>query len=358
MWPDFPRLHCDIDIYLSNFGDPTERWQEAIRRCNFIHSVQLVLPELSRIPEDVQSLMAAQNYHVVRNIHAKELVAWDLVKTFVRQGKLHLLSINTNVSYGNCVAVTADGELHLSLQEEVFRVSGLEGSRFAGSSKGHCVFGSVIDLQKQCFHPEKNNYKRTLHSLDRCGDLVAQDVAIVWEPLPEHASLSPSSAARYFSQCGHTVIACKPSYSSTTQFCQVVPTAVTTLEYMGEDAYLPVYEWLGAIACGVDSRDNKDAREQFLSSHHLPGPSTEVSRLFVANWKGFFTPTCAIRLLLLLRQCMAQEDLPFFGLVLHRFDDDPTQPLSKHQSLLLSRASELSIICTPNGRYCLLHSPK
>ncbi|XP_049527449.1 ribonuclease P protein subunit p40 isoform X2 [Dermacentor silvarum] len=326
MWPDFPQLHCDIDIYLSHFGEPTERWQEAIRRCNFIHSVQLVLPELSQIPEDVHSLMAAQDYHIVRNIRAKELVAWDFVKTFVRQGKLHLLSINTSVSYGNCVAVTADGELHLSLQEEVFRVSGLEGSRSSGSSKGHCVF--------------------------------AQDVAIIWEPLPEHASLSPSSAARYFSQCGHAVIACKPSYCSATQFCQVVPTAVTTLEHMGEDAYIPIYEWLGAIACGVDSRDHKDAREQFVSNYHFPGPSTEVSRLFMANWKGFFTPTCAIRLLLLLRQCMVQEELPFFGLVLHRFDDDPTRPLSKHQSLLLSRTSELSIICTPNGRYCLLHSPK
>ncbi|KAH7978905.1 hypothetical protein HPB49_007287 [Dermacentor silvarum] len=287
---------------------PRKTYRAARGKVVVVKRKRLVLPELSQIPEDVHSLMAAQDYHIVRNIRAKELVAWDFVKTFVRQGKLHLLSINTSVSYGNCVAVTADGELHLSLQEEVFRVSGLEGSRSSGSSKGHCVFGSVIDLQKQCFHPEKNNYKRTLLSLDRCGDLVAQDVAIIWEPLPEHASLSPSSAARYFSQCGHAVIACKPSYCSATQFCQVVPTAVTTLEHMGEDAYIPIYEWLGAIACGVDSRDHKDAREQFVSNYHFPGPSTEVSRLFMANWKGFFTPTCAIRLLLLLRLLLAQAE--------------------------------------------------
>ncbi|KAL1475865.1 hypothetical protein MTO96_019089 [Rhipicephalus appendiculatus] len=300
MWPDFPSLHYDIDVYLSHFGDPNELWQEAVRRCNFIHSVQLLLPGLSQIPKDVQCLMAAQDYHVVRDVRAKDLVAWDLVKNFVRQGKLHLLSLNSSIPYGNCVAVTADGELHLSLQEEVFRVSGLEGSRSTGSSKGHNVFESVIDLQKQCFHPGKNNYKRMLDSLERCGSLVGQDVAVVWESIPEHASLSPSSIAR----------------------------------------------------------DHKDAREEFISSYHFPGTSTEVSKLFVANWKGFFTPTCAIKLLLLLRQCMVQEELPFFGLVLHRFDDDPTRPLSKHQSLLLSRASELIIVCSPNGHYCLFQSPK
>ncbi|KAL1475864.1 hypothetical protein MTO96_019089 [Rhipicephalus appendiculatus] len=358
MWPDFPSLHYDIDVYLSHFGDPNELWQEAVRRCNFIHSVQLLLPGLSQIPKDVQCLMAAQDYHVVRDVRAKDLVAWDLVKNFVRQGKLHLLSLNSSIPYGNCVAVTADGELHLSLQEEVFRVSGLEGSRSTGSSKGHNVFESVIDLQKQCFHPGKNNYKRMLDSLERCGSLVGQDVAVVWESIPEHASLSPSSIARYFIQCGHTVIPCKPRYSSATQFCQAVPTALTTLEHIEEDAYVPIYEWLGAIAAGVVYRDHKDAREEFISSYHFPGTSTEVSKLFVANWKGFFTPTCAIKLLLLLRQCMVQEELPFFGLVLHRFDDDPTRPLSKHQSLLLSRASELIIVCSPNGHYCLFQSPK
>lgn len=105
-------------------------------------------------------------------------------------------------------------------------------------------------------------------------------------------------------------------------------------------------------------RDHKDAREEFISSYRFPGPSTEVSKLFVANWKGFFTPTCAIKLLSLLRQCMVQEELPFFGLTLHRFDDDPTRPLSKHQSLLLNRASELIIVCSPNGRYCLFQPLK
>ncbi|KAL3244708.1 hypothetical protein MRX96_018523 [Rhipicephalus microplus] len=284
MWPDTPRLHCDIDIYLSHFGDPKELWQEATRRCNFIHCVQLLLPGLSQVPKDVQYLMAAQDYHVVRNVHAKDLIAWDFVENFVRQGKLHLLSLNSSIHSGNCVALTADGELHLSLQEEVFQVSGLEGSRSTGSSKGQSVFKSAIDLQKQCFHPGKNHYKRTLDSLERCGSLQVQ-------------------------------------------FCQAVPTALTTLEHLVEDAYVPIYEWLGAIAIGVDSRDHKDAREEFISSYRFPGPSTEVSKLFVANWKGFFTPTCAIKLLSLLRQCMVQEELPFFGLTLHRFDDDPTRPL-------------------------------
>lgn len=358
MWPDFPSLHCDIDVYLSHFGDPSKHWQEAIRRCNFIHSVQLVLPKLSRVPKDVQSLMAAQGYHVVRNVVAKDLVSWDLVKTFVRQGKLHLLSINTSIPYGNCVAVTADGELHLSLQEEVFRVSGFEGSHSTGSSKGHSVFEAVIDLQKQCFRPGKKNYERIRHSLERCGSLVGQDVAVVWEPGPERPGLSPSSVVTYFSQWGHTAIPCKPSYCSATQFCQAVPTALTTLEHMGEDLYLLIYEWLGAIACGVDSRDHKDGRDEFISSYHFPGPTTEVSRLCVAKWKGFFTPTCAINLLLLLRQCMVQEQLPFLALVLHRFDEDPTRPLSKHHSLLLCHASELIIICASDGHYCLLQSPR
>lgn len=361
MWPDFPCLNWDIDICLSRIEDSGERWKEAISRCNFIHAVQLVLPGVSWVPEKIHTLMAAQEYQVVHNVPPKDLVAWDLVEPFVRQGKLLLLSVNTSVSHGNCVAITADGELHLSMQEDVFRMSGLEGCRSkTGSCKEHCVFGSTIDMQKQCFRPGKNNYERTLRSLERCGDLMAQDVAVIWEPPPELASLSRLSSGSYFSHCGHTVTTFKPSYRSATEVCQDVPAALTTMEWQ-EEALLSVHEWLGAVVCGVDSkcsRAGNDARGAFISSYHCPEPSTQVSRLFVADWRGFFTPTCAIELLALLRQHMVQEGLPFFGLVLHRFDSDPTRISSNSQNLLLSHSSELSIICTQDGRFCLFKSPK
>uniref|UniRef100_G3MRE5 Uncharacterized protein n=1 Tax=Amblyomma maculatum TaxID=34609 RepID=G3MRE5_AMBMU len=361
MWPDFPCLHWDIDIWLSHIEDSSSRWKEAINRCNFIHAVQLVLPGVSWVPEKVHALMAAQEYQVVHNVPAKDLVAWDLVESFVRQGKLHLLSVNTSVSHGNCVAITADGGLHLSLQEDLFRMSGLEGCPSkTGNYKEHCVFGSTIDMQKQCFRPGKNNYEHTLRSLERCGDLVAQDVAVFWEPPPEHVGLSPLSCGSYFIHSGHTVTTCKPSYRSTTEVCQDVPATLTTLEWQ-EEELLSIHEWLGAVVCGVNSkcsRVDNDARGAFISSYHCPEPSTEVSRLFVADWRGFFTPTSAIELLSLLRQYMVQEGLPFFGLVLHKFDSDPTRITSNSQSLLLSYASELSIICTQDGHLCLFRSPK
>lgn len=356
MWPDFPHLRWDIDVCLSHFGDPTERWKGAISSCNFIHTVQLVLPGLTRVPEDVNTLMAAQEYHVVQNVPVKDLVSWDFVQTFARQGKLHLLSVNTSMSDGNCMAVTPEGQLWLSLQEDAFHGTGLEYSHLTSSSKGYRVYGSMIDLRKGCFRPGKKNYERVRQSLQRCGDLVV-DVAVCWEPPAEPPSLPSLSAEGHFSHGGYVVVACKPSFRSAVEFTQAVPAALETLDLVCE-ALLPVHEWVGAIVCGVASRDPESIDDEFVSSYHCPQPSTEVSRLFVADWRGFFTPTCVIQLLSLLRHCMVREELPFFCLVLHRFDDDPTLPFDKHRSLLLRRSSELSIVCAPNGRYCLFRSPK
>ncbi|XP_077549332.1 uncharacterized protein LOC144162598 isoform X4 [Haemaphysalis longicornis] len=140
MWPDFPHPRWDIEVCVSHFGDASERWKEAVSNCNFIHAVQLVLPGMTKVPEDVNSWMASQEYHVVQSMPVKDLVSWDFVQTFARQGKLHLLSVNTSMSEGNCVAVTPAGQLWLSLQEDVFHGTGLEYSHLSSSSKEHRVY--------------------------------------------------------------------------------------------------------------------------------------------------------------------------------------------------------------------------
>ncbi|XP_077549330.1 ribonuclease P protein subunit p40-like isoform X2 [Haemaphysalis longicornis] len=356
MWPDFPHPRWDIEVCVSHFGDASERWKEAVSNCNFIHAVQLVLPGMTKVPEDVNSWMASQEYHVVQSMPVKDLVSWDFVQTFARQGKLHLLSVNTSMSEGNCVAVTPAGQLWLSLQEDVFHGTGLEYSHLSSSSKEHRVYGSMIDLRKECFRPEKKNYERVRQSLERCGELVA-NVAVCWEPPEEPPSLPALSAKSHFSHAGYNVVTCKPRHRSSVEFTQSTPAALETLDLEEEDL-LPVHEWLGAVVCGIASRDPENLDDEFVSRYHCPQPSTEVSRLLVADWRGFFTPACVVHLVSLLRQCMVGEEWPFFCLVLHRFDDDPTQPCDKHRSLLLGRSSELSIVCAANGRYCLFRSPK
>ncbi|KAH9366717.1 hypothetical protein HPB48_012044 [Haemaphysalis longicornis] len=216
--------------------------------------------------------------------------------------------------------------------------------------------GSMIDLRKECFRPEKKNYERVRQSLERCGELVA-NVAVCWEPPEEPPSLPALSAKSHFSHAGYNVVTCKPRHRSSVEFTQSTPAALETLDLEEEDL-LPVHEWLGAVVCGIASRDPENLDDEFVSRYHCPQPSTEVSRLLVADWRGFFTPACVVHLVSLLRQCMVGEEWPFFCLVLHRFDDDPTQPCDKHRSLLLGRSSELSIVCAANGRYCLFRSPK
>ncbi|XP_077549333.1 ribonuclease P protein subunit p40-like isoform X5 [Haemaphysalis longicornis] len=333
MWPDFPHPRWDIEVCVSHFGDASERWKEAVSNCNFIHAVQLVLPGMTKVPEDVNSWMASQEYHVVQSMPVKDLVSWDFVQTFARQG-----------------------QLWLSLQEDVFHGTGLEYSHLSSSSKEHRVYGSMIDLRKECFRPEKKNYERVRQSLERCGELVA-NVAVCWEPPEEPPSLPALSAKSHFSHAGYNVVTCKPRHRSSVEFTQSTPAALETLDLEEEDL-LPVHEWLGAVVCGIASRDPENLDDEFVSRYHCPQPSTEVSRLLVADWRGFFTPACVVHLVSLLRQCMVGEEWPFFCLVLHRFDDDPTQPCDKHRSLLLGRSSELSIVCAANGRYCLFRSPK
>ncbi|CAN7948498.1 unnamed protein product, partial [Ixodes hexagonus] len=223
--------------------------------CDF--QIQVIIPNAYRLPDYVRNLMSTQKYQVVRDLSLKELVVWDFLAAFVKRGCLFGLSVNTDLSTGQCVAVTPDGKLHLTSQEDVFHSLGLEGSVRAESSKSHKVYESTVDLVKECFYPGKKNYERVVQALTRAEVDFVCDVAFVWRPPSECDNVSPLSVGEYFGKKGYTVDRCEPTYAFAQQFSLPVPkmAAILADRTMADDTtLLEVRGWLGAVVCGVDCR--------------------------------------------------------------------------------------------------------
>lgn len=370
MWPDFPSLYWDVDVCVSRSPSTTWDCEKSLGSLNFAHVMQVCIPNAYRLPDYVRNLFLAQQYQVVRSLTLKELVAWDFLVAFVKRGSLFGLSVNTDLSTGQCVAVTPDGKLHLTSQEDVFHSTGLEGSVRAKSSKSHKVFESTIDLVRDCFYPGKKNYERVVQALTRAeADLVC-DVAFVWQPPSESGSVSPLSVGEYFRKRGYSVDCCEPTYAFAQQFSLPVPKMAAILsddavadgkntdKVADDETLLRVQEWLGAVVCGVDCRPSSEDAEEFVSSYSCPEPSEETGQLYVGQWSGFLSRTCVQQLLDVLGQNLPKEGFPFCGVVVHGFDDDPTQTLTEKHSQLLARAPETSIVLLPDGRHCSFRSPK
>lgn len=353
MWPNFPTARWDVHVCVTHFDHPKGHWKKSIERCNFVHAVQLVLPGSYRLPDYLRQLMSEREYQVVRKLPAEELLSWDFLEAFVRRGKLSALSVGTSLSTGNCVAVTPEGKLHLSLQEDVFRGMGIEGTLSATSSKSHKTYEAKVDLLQEWLYPGKSGYDRLLAALKRAGENLVCDMALCWEP-PQGETASPFSPGDFLRKRGFAVDHCRPSYSFSQEFSLTVPKMEDQLGRADDASLLEVHEWLGAVVCNVDTRP---AEDEFVSSYHCPEPSEDVGQLFVAQWLGFFPGVCLEQLLSKLRERLADEGMPFCGVVAHGFDDDPTRRRTGQMSLLLWPSTETSFLLLPDGKLCLFRSP-
>lgn len=386
MWPDFPTLYWDVDMCVSRSASTSWDCEKSLGSLNFAHVIQVVVPDAYTLPDYVRNLLSTQRYQVVRNLSVKEFVAWDFLAAFVKRGSLFALSVNTDLSTGQCVAVTPDGKLRLTSQEDVFHSTGLEGTVRADSSKSHKVYESTVDLVRDCFYPGKKNYERVVQALTRAEVDFVCDVAFVWEPPSECRDISPLSVGEYFRRRGYSVDHCEPTYTFAQQFSLLVPKMAAILadgktaddkladgktaddtvagcvaaaaNVVDDETLLQVREWLGAVVCGVNCRPPSDDAEEFVSSYRCPEPSEETGQLYVGQWSGYFSRLCVQRLLETIWQNLPKERFPFCGVVIHGFDDDPTRLLTERHSQLLARTPETSVVLLPDGRYCLFHSPK
>lgn len=350
MWPAFPTLKRDIDIYACCFEHPKKRWKATLHCNNFVYTLQVIIPGVYSLPDSIRELLSAHEYQIVRSLPAKELIDYNFIDAFVKRGKVAALSMGTSITYGNCVAVTPNGLFHVSTQEETFHSLGIEGSLSSESCKTHKIYSSTIHLLRDCFFPGKRNYDSILQALGRSPSLTC-DIAVLWEPPVE--DFSSLSVGEYFSRKGYVVDLCTPAYT----YRQLFSASVPKITAVGRDAHdlLQLHEWLSAAVCGVDCV-SCEVDDEFVSSYKCPEPAEEVGHMFVGQWQGFFTPVQVLDLLRRLREYVNRDQLPFCGMIVHGHDDDPTRLLKKHHSRLIARSSECTLVILPDDEYIMFHT--
>lgn len=104
----------------------------------FILQVSLVLPDTVEVPKHIREALSIDcDYYKIENFSLLDLLNKFFIDKFVRVGKLTLLSIDTQINIDDCICLTPDGVLILSLNKHVYEGLGLEGkvSHFSHKTK-------------------------------------------------------------------------------------------------------------------------------------------------------------------------------------------------------------------------------
>lgn len=86
------------------------------------------MPNISNTPERLINLVSDDSiYYRVNNIHAVEFVKKEFIDLFIKKGNVTLLSIGTKLDQDDCLAITPNGKLILSLRRKSYQELGIEG---------------------------------------------------------------------------------------------------------------------------------------------------------------------------------------------------------------------------------------
>jgi ribonucleases P/MRP protein subunit RPP40 len=90
--------------------------------------VSVILPNVSSAPQSLIDLLSDDStYYRVNNIHVSEFVKKEFIDLFIKKGNLTLLSVGTKLDQDDCLGITLNGKLILSLRRKSYQELGIEG---------------------------------------------------------------------------------------------------------------------------------------------------------------------------------------------------------------------------------------
>lgn len=100
--------------------------------------MSVVIPDTVGVPEDIRDALSNDcEYYRIEQLPLSEIIEKKFIDSFIKKGHLTLLSVDTKIDVDDCVCVTPDGYLVLSLNKKVYEELGVEGkvSHFAVKTK-------------------------------------------------------------------------------------------------------------------------------------------------------------------------------------------------------------------------------
>ncbi|KAK5646843.1 hypothetical protein RI129_005307 [Pyrocoelia pectoralis] len=277
-----------------------------IQKLHHNHLVSVVLPDTLRVPQNIcETLKNDCEYYKISNVGLDELVNINFINAFVRKGIFISLSINERIDCDDCMCITPNGFLLLSLTKETYESLGLEGtpSHYYNTKQRYVV---SINLLSNHFKPGKKNYDRTK---DRLLTLKKMTLLINWEP--PHLDICPSSVAKYFDDLKFDVQVCLPDFQMRTNYTIKVPNF--TMDNIHE-----FVEWLGMFSL---ESDLGGGGESYLSTYETPQPYQEYGQVKFLQWRGFFSSQQINKLLEVLISHLKDEEKPWISLYVQGFSD-------------------------------------
>uniref|UniRef100_A0A3Q3K7X3 Uncharacterized protein n=1 Tax=Monopterus albus TaxID=43700 RepID=A0A3Q3K7X3_MONAL len=254
-------LVCDQ----SSFLDEKNRVSSQVEQLHFNYKVSVLLPECSSTPSHLDSVLNSfSSFYLIRKLPIYELLDKHFLETSVYQGSVYGLSYRTRIDEDNCVALTPDGRLFLSLDKDSFQVLGVEGKPSRFNHRTNSRFGGGASLQ-----PLLSRYDWSEH---------------------------------------------RPEVSSHT----LTHLSSPDLQSCDPHSFL---EWLGAVDANISC---ENLSSSFLSSLVCPEPKTTLSRSLRVTICGMLLPQDVHRLIQEIRCYLEQPRLEsWVSMTVHGFVDSP-----------------------------------
>lgn len=290
----------------SGFLDEKNRLSSQVEQLHFNYKVSVLLPECSSSPSDLDAAFNSFNsFYLIRKLPIYELLDKHFLETAVYQGSVYGVSHRTRIDEDNCVALTPNGHLSLSLDKDSFELLGIEGkpSRFNGRT--NCRFVVSVDLTDTSMAPGGRGYQRLLTGL-RSRLHLTTDFLLSHHP-GGGASLQALLSRYDWSEHRPEV----KSHRLTDLSCP-------DLKACDSHSFL---EWMGAVDAQI-SLENTSC--SFLSSLVCPEPKTTVSAALSVSVRGLLLPQDVLRLIGWLRSYLDQaRPGSWVSLTVHGFVDSP-----------------------------------
>lgn len=312
----------------------------------------LILPFNTTLLSVLGEIQDEQEAALVKNVPLHQLVDKEFVEAFVKIGQLHILSHQTHIDTQDCVALIPTGHLILHLTKDTYEQLGLEGkpSRYASRSKPN-KFVVDIDLTPDYFTPGRKNYNRVLWCLKDRLDLVF-DLLVSWTP--HEKAVCPSSVSKYFESKGFLITPVPISIRTQLQTSIQTPALNSAVSTHTEEncSKKELWEWLGAVACGVDM--SVASPDSYITTLACPTPSVNCPRCCVIHLSGFFTPAIILWLLQKVRlEVENTDDKRWASLTLHGFLDSPVSVKSREHGFFQEGDNIHSFVLFSNKDYWL-----
>ncbi|BFZ12765.1 hypothetical protein BsWGS_15804 [Bradybaena similaris] len=287
----------------------------------FNHALTVIVPGVNVVPTPVVECFSDQLAYRLHRLPLYRLIEMPFVQAFVKKGAVHMMSINTKLDTGDCVAVTPTGWLLLHLTKDTYEELGLEARKQTHSEKISDIYVVHINLLADHFRPGKKGYNRVMWCLkDRLN--LEFDFLVAWEPHDD--SVCSSSMGVYFTEKCLKVERVGQEKTSRAFTSLPCPKIDATQPEGSEDGchYQEVFEWMGAIACGIDMTSEGIGADSYTSTFTCPDPKYNCPRGCVFQVSGFITPRTVLKVWNALRDYTTchPESLPT-SLTVHGFAD-------------------------------------